>query len=369
MVHILSMLLLPLMAAFGNVVLTKDANLPRPGDKLTRQQVSYPFTSENTDSSVWDFSSVSIVDGNFETEIKLIDTSMIDIFERNTHFKYRVSGDSLLYTGFENRQTFLGDSISALAMIYPIAHGQIYSKPFAFKGRYSSQRKIEEVGNSCVSADAVGRIIMPTGDTIDNVLRIKTIYESRLRISPIDSHYETSFSDSLLTQHITIKYMWYIDGCRYPIAETIEEIYVQNKKEAKVTKTAYIYTLLDQIFETKQDKHNSKKQAFKQTVEKNASQISTIQESTSDINELISSVSITASKEIAEIEYSCNTQGLEIMLLLSDSQGRIYKMKKGSNLYNETNRESIDCSDLSTGIYLLHFRIGEEERVYRFIIP
>ena len=163
--------------------------------------------------------------------------------------------------------------------------------------------------------------------------------------------------------------MWYIDGCRYPIAETIEEIYVQNKKEAKVTKTAYIYTLLDQIFETKQDKHNSKKQAFKQTVEKNASQISTIQESTSDINELISSVSITASKEIAEIEYSCNTQGLEIMLLLSDSQGRIYKMKKGSNLYNETNRESIDCSDLSTGIYLLHFRIGEEERVYRFIIP
>ena len=34
MVHILSMLLLPFMAAFGNVVLTKDANLPRPSDKL-----------------------------------------------------------------------------------------------------------------------------------------------------------------------------------------------------------------------------------------------------------------------------------------------------------------------------------------------
>ena len=35
MVHILLMLLLPFVAAFGNVVLTKESNLPRPGDNLT----------------------------------------------------------------------------------------------------------------------------------------------------------------------------------------------------------------------------------------------------------------------------------------------------------------------------------------------
>lgn len=33
-IRILLLLLLPFMVAFGNVVLTKDANLPRPGDKL-----------------------------------------------------------------------------------------------------------------------------------------------------------------------------------------------------------------------------------------------------------------------------------------------------------------------------------------------
>ena len=35
MVHILLLLLLPFVATFAGVVLTKETNLPRPGDKLT----------------------------------------------------------------------------------------------------------------------------------------------------------------------------------------------------------------------------------------------------------------------------------------------------------------------------------------------
>lgn len=76
--------------------------------------------------------------------------------------------------GFENPTTFISYQQPELLFVYPMFQGRTISKYFEGKGNYCNHFNIHLCGKVIVKADASGILILPGGDTIQNVLRTYT---------------------------------------------------------------------------------------------------------------------------------------------------------------------------------------------------
>ena len=72
---------------------------------------------------------------------------------------------------------------------------------FETTGLYSKELPLKSLGDIRIESDAKGQIILPSGDTLYNVLRMKTIQNIR----------DTSSMNMTQTS-----YNWFAEGYRYP---------------------------------------------------------------------------------------------------------------------------------------------------------
>lgn len=233
----------------------------RLGDKIVKQQVEYKEPTEACKSQVWDFSKLKTINDAYELSYSLPpmqgdslyimgdnhfnvssvgDNEFIVGTEHNTMYYYYLRNDSLFLLGHENPSVRLCYTQPIIDMAYPINYGDKAYGVYQSTGLYSGTIDFKTKGSVEIQADAYGKMILPTGDTLNPVLRIKTI--KTIYNIPTDS------VDSTITDNGTQieSYKWYTKGYRYPIFETIRNINLIDNSEN--FSTAFFFPPQDHLY-------------------------------------------------------------------------------------------------------------------------
>jgi hypothetical protein len=192
-------------------VLTKHRNLPHAGDSIIKQQVEFVDPEASGRNITWDFRTVHPVDDAYNLRYKAItpDTSQLMGIEHRTIYRYKVKGDTLLHTGFENATTLMEYTRPEIKMRFPFHYGDTVSCRFEGKGEYCHRIALHVAGSTTTVADGTGILYTPQGGEFKNVLRVKSIRE-----------YTETGVDSVTMRLET--YAWYAKGNRYPVFETVK---------------------------------------------------------------------------------------------------------------------------------------------------
>jgi hypothetical protein len=233
----------------------------RPGDVLIKQQVGFVDPGEPGANKVWNFSKLKTINQEYtltydlppleEDSIYILgdkrykkkaveDHELIVGTEHNTMYYYRLTHDSLLQTGHENPFVKLAYTTPMILMCFPLNYGQSISSAYQSEGLYSGTVAIRTQGTMTTTADAYGKMILPSGDTLSPVLRVKT----RQTILDVPTGEATITGANAGKQLETCR--WYSKGYRYPVFETVRNINLSDSTE--IFSTAFFFPPQDHLY-------------------------------------------------------------------------------------------------------------------------
>lgn len=241
-------------------------NAPRGGDKLVKKQVEYVDPGESGENIVWDFSNLQIINNEYTLTyknpepfndtiyklgrdiIKISDVASEDLvigIEHNTMYYYKKDAGKLEVLGHENPTTLLQYTRRMTSFNFPTSYGQSYTTEYESEGLYSRRISFASKGTVKITADAFGMIVFPSGDTIKQVVRIRSVQVINETIKTKVPQY---------FDWIVETYKWYAKGYRYPIFETIREINEDGLLQSDEFKTSFFFPPQDHTYlkQTKQ---------------------------------------------------------------------------------------------------------------------
>ena len=238
-------------------VLKSELNGFRPNDVLYKQQVSYKDPGRTGENVLWDFSQLNVVNDEYELVYSTENDTIITGMEHLTHYHYTLQNDSLLLWGFDNQTTQLHDLQPELLLKFPVNYGDKSRSDFYAHGEYGNRLELEAMGTVETRADSYGMMILPSKDTLKNMLRTRTLKYIAEDNRPIsDAYYEKLANplhispDSIRfrLQHDSVVFVvetfrWYERGYRYPVFETVRswEQHLDSRRNHDFLATAFFY--------------------------------------------------------------------------------------------------------------------------------
>lgn len=118
-------------------------------------------------------------------------------------------------------------------MKFPLNYGETAAyTEYSSDGLYSSRINLHSEGTYSIVADAFGEMVLPTGDTISPVLRVKT---------------EQIIGDDLYHPANRMEtYSWYTEGYRYPLFETVRNVSMIDDQE--IFSTSFFYPPQEHLY-------------------------------------------------------------------------------------------------------------------------
>lgn len=340
-VYMSSALLSAFLALPLHAQVTYELNGMRIGDKIEKQQIEYVSAGEDGEDAVWDFSGLS-PKRQFPIEVAFsADSTEIYEISPERISKYSLSRDSLIYVGYEKPLERIDYQAPIKLLPYPFQYGDSFSSPYTGLGYYCQMHEIETGGNIEVEADGKGSIILSSGDTLKNVLRIHSLRTGFYYMHQEDD--TTDIAKSRKKQEIEERYLWYARGYRYPVIETISTAYYDNMNMVSCIQTAYRYNTDDQkhLYDPQNDSI-----LYADSI--NASQ---------PLSPDIIDYSITTNGRAVNIKYSL-TEDASISILLCNHRGMTYRHSHFSMPAGEGYETSIDTSGLQPDTYILYINVN-----------
>jgi hypothetical protein len=248
------------LPVFGQ--LNTQHNHYRAGDVLVKQQVEFADPEQAGENKLWDFSRVKTINDEYTLTYSpppllndsvyimgdkhflkkgMQENELVVGTEHNTMYYYRLKNDTLLQLGHENPVVSLKYMLPMAVMRYPLNYGQSVSSDYRTKGWYSSTTAIQSVGKVTATADAYGRMILPSGDTLSPVLRVKTVQT----LYDIPNQWTvTAGVQDRGRQVETCR--WYSKGYRYPVFETVRSTSLNDDSE--IFSTAFFFPPQDHLY-------------------------------------------------------------------------------------------------------------------------
>ncbi len=363
---------------FAQNRLDKECNLFRDKDVIIKQQVKYKHPGRAGANVLWVFNKQEAVNEKYKVSYSQSESdSIITGCEHRTLYHYLLRNDSLYSLGYENPTTLIKNQKPELFLTFPFFYQKRVEGYFYGTGSYCQRLDMTTQGKTVTWGDAYGMIILPGGDTLQHVLRVRSLKKIAEKVVPhvqndsvvypiisldsIDYHLN---NDSVYMQVET--YRWYADGYRYPIFETVESITFKDDKPLKHFSTAFLYTpekhsylnddptnlaRLEEI--EKADKNNHDKPSGGNNSYPNGNNPDNVP--------IYYNAYIANGSNKISIEYNLK-QTAEVTIALYDMQGRLLvsypKTTHSSGFY----QEAISLDGFQLGGYLL--RIVVNDQVY-----
>lgn len=357
----------------AQTVLSRSCHAMRPGDCLVKQQVEYKAPGREGENVLWDFSHQQPLDDHYRVSYEGVPDSLVVGQEHGALYRYLFRGDSLLLAGVENPTTLLANREPELQLVYPVAYGDRHEAYFHANGDYGNHLFLTARGKVSLKADATGTLLLPQGDTLRNVLRIRHVKNISEQMVPypfilpgdtifspdtIESHLA---SDTLLMQVET--YRWYAPGWRYPVFETVSNRYIVKGKPVEYSRSSFYYKPVDQYYDLDSDPAN---QVVREEVQERlrAEQERTQQEDAAGnrSQEVIQyDVSLTDGNNTLNLDY-CLNEDTEVSFMLFDMQGRQLTGQQKSMQSAGFYRATFSLAGFQPGEYTL--RIVAAGKVY-----
>lgn len=204
---------------FAQVVLTAEKHLPVAGDDNIFVEYEMPLVTVPGRNQIWDFSALNTTgnirfsnfnqgENNLLNEFNIRDALVVT--QGGDNYYHQISKDNYSLAGFRNEDFIIYYNKPIVRLKYPFAYTDIYESDFTAKAISKNGTETEITGNYKIEADAYGTVILPGNNNI-NALRIKieslSVQVSRCREARIHS----------------IKYLWYSDIQKYPVASLLME--------------------------------------------------------------------------------------------------------------------------------------------------
>lgn len=351
-------------------------NYFRSGDVLIKQQIEFTDPGDAGINKLWDFSKVKTINDEYTLVYSLPpllddsvyimgdmhflkkaihDNELLVGTEHNTMYYYRLTNDSLLQLGHENPTIKLEYTSPMVLMQFPLNYGQTVVSDYKSKGLYSSTVDMQSHGQMITSADAYGKMILPTGDTLSPVLRVKTIQtildKSAYTQNPenIDT---TAEGQNKGIQLETCR--WYSKGYRYPVFETVRSTKLNDNSE--IFSTAFFFPTQDHLYlDTDPDNLALLDELWKETENNNNENTKTTDPTAKTItldNLMTCKIYPNPVESQMSLEYELK-QDTKVSFELYSIEGlpirKIKAQQKAAGTYTET----IDCSSLRPNNYVL----------------
>jgi hypothetical protein len=205
---------------------------------------------------------------------------------------------------------------------------------------------IQTEGTITTTADAYGKMILPSGDTLSPVLRVKTV--QTIFDIPDKNSYTMDEANNAGKQMETCR--WYSKGYRYPVFETVRNINLSDSTE--IFKTAFFFPPQDHLYlDTDPENQALLDELWKETENTPTKDDPTAKTITlEDLmtckvypNPVISQMNLAYDlKQDAKVSFELySIEGLPVK--------RIKAQQKSKGIYTET----IDCSGLRPNNYVL----------------
>ncbi|MCT4639573.1 MAG: hypothetical protein N4A72_17850 [Bacteroidales bacterium] len=203
------------LCAAAQPTLTFSKNAYKPGLASKMAMIDYIEPGDSGTNVLWDFSKLALYDtvdtkmdtinyyykGWFLGEVKL------ELKEFNYSFFFDISRDSILNVGYAYSRS---DSVvrytdPILKLCFPLIYG--IEKRGPINGKYYEQGLTAGVieGDYMFKSDAWGKLILPDGQEFENVLRIKSVRNIKMK------------GEKRSFQHRNVSYKWYSPYVRYPL--------------------------------------------------------------------------------------------------------------------------------------------------------
>lgn len=259
---------------FSQYSLGITSNLPRSGDRLRKQEVTYRSPGGKGTMVIWDFSELESKNENYGLRYvpSFFASDTIVGIEHRTMYYYQLSGDTLSISGYENPTMHIRYQDPEAMLVFPFPYGRSFTTFFGGKGNYCNRLKVDVYGKSTVTADATGLMILPGGDTLRHVLRIHTCKLAFEQTStgitvgidtvPLPICYRDSVNlyldnDSSYFQIDT--WRWYAEGYRYPVFESMNSAISKSGKKSIHYSTSFYYPPEEQYYGLNIDSENQEK--------------------------------------------------------------------------------------------------------------
>ena len=202
-------------------------------EKIEKRKIIYSDNGRSGNNVLWNLSNIDI--NTDTTEVcNLYCNDTKDTFfckEYDTTFRYEYKNNAVWIVGFENRLTKIDYDECEKYMNLPIIYGDSICGYYHGRGAYCDKLTLRYFGRYKTIADACGTLVLPQGDTLQNVTRLHTVRQINNIFYPTDSLIGKDFkpltedSVSILTEkqskHIVMDiYRWYAHDAKYPILET-----------------------------------------------------------------------------------------------------------------------------------------------------
>lgn len=206
-------------------------NAPRSGDEVVRHTITLTSPGASGKNVVWDIGQLKVrrkkYVRRYAREGNMPDS--VSATERGTRYYYNVREEGIYETGYENNQTRIAFDMPIRDLSFPIVYGDSMGGFFHGTGTYCDRQRMRSFGSWTLKADAEGCIVLPSGDTLRNVLRVHLHKRISTRFHPMDSIYQALpvfNTDSIIRCQaadggmiLNDSYRWYAHGYRYPILE------------------------------------------------------------------------------------------------------------------------------------------------------
>jgi hypothetical protein len=240
--------------ALSAPILTHHLNAPRIDDAVEKQQVACQDAGSAGENVLWDFSgggsSPEIINNEYkvryvpprilrngdfrmgEDTFKTSDNLIVG-YEHRTNYFYQYK-DSILYLlGYQNRSDMMKHIDPLPYLKFPFSYGNKIECDTRSKDIFYQKVPLFIHGHYTMHADGYGTLILPTNDTLKEVLRIRT------------THHQLGDNvremDSIFVDVVTENCRWYARGYRYPVFETLRSVHKNQNGKDDIFETAFIY--------------------------------------------------------------------------------------------------------------------------------
>lgn len=353
--------------------ITRANNALRIGDKIVKQQIPFVDPGGSGQDEIWNLCGLSPSDQEYTIEYlaaELINDSiyimgcdtfdkktipageLIVALEHYTAYYYHQQDSCLNLLGYENPLTLVHYKHPFCQMRYPLDTLRFIDEVYQTKTFYSSEKSYGTEGFVQTLPDASGSLILPSGDTLSHVIRIKTI-----RTCLSDTQ------DSISLPPLAMEtYKWYAAGYRYPILESIRIKNQRAEKAHNVFETSFFYPPEEHLY-IEDDVPNlalQDKQENPPVHEKNESNTGKSNSWNLRGTGWACGFYPNPVESRLNIDYRIY-KDIQISIALYDSAGRILRKLPVNQLAGQYS-EYLDLSTLQAGTYILYVNCGEEQK-------
>ena len=334
--------------------INQPTNLYRGGDILEKKQVIVKGFSLNGANSVWSLEEADISKKTYQTEYTTKhDTIMM--LEQGCRTYYNIGNDAVSIIGSENPQELISYDMPETWLKFPMYKGDSISGYFNGTGKYCDHLFMRRYGTYLTKTDAVGKLVLPSGDTLRNVVRLHTERYVGTIATPIDTiktEVPVFTADSIMTHLIsdTAKvrediYRWYAEGYRYPILEAT----ILHVGSTALSKEMYFFPpeMQKQLVLDEDNKRIRQQIADQQTSGDQREDDSNSLQSPIYIND------VTVHEQTAVATFQL-TEDADVKGLICTISGMVIRQKSQHFKAGTNCQIDIDCNNLRKGEYVLY---------------